>query len=111
MTVREARIWVESVCRQWVVAPRCERLALVTSELVTNALVHGTGRIELDLTCSDRCVHLEVSDSGDAVVHPIDAGADALHGRGLQIVAALSDRWGTFRSPARGTTVWAQVLI
>jgi anti-sigma regulatory factor (Ser/Thr protein kinase) len=94
-----------------VATPRCDALLVVASELITNSLVHGRGTIEVEMVYSERCVHIEVTDQGDARVHPLVTGPDNVHGRGLQIVAALSSRWGTFRKFGTANTVWAQVQV
>jgi anti-sigma regulatory factor (Ser/Thr protein kinase) len=79
---------------------------LCLSELVTNALLHAGGRAELRLTL-DRSLFVSVRDHG----RPTDAesldDADPLrvHGRGLLLVEALADRWGTERDGG-GRTVW-----
>jgi len=78
---------------------------LATSELVTNAVLHGTGPLELRLRTHGTEVLLEVLDS--ATFHPrkLRPSVDDEHGRGLQIVAALADRWGT-RGTEDGKAVW-----
>jgi len=91
--------------------PRCDALLLVASELITNSLVHGRGTIEVEMAYSERCVRIEVTDHGDDRVHPVLAGPDVERGRGLQIVAALSSRWGTFQKFGTANTVWAQVPV
>jgi anti-sigma regulatory factor (Ser/Thr protein kinase) len=79
----------------------------IVSELVTNAVVHGTGQIHLrtDLDADRLVVH--VIDEGSGFEHKArQVPADQLHGRGLLIVDATSSRWGIYE----GTThVWAEV--
>jgi PAS domain S-box-containing protein len=79
--------------------------ALVTSELVTNAVVHGRPPIELRLRLEGAEVLVEVRDR--AMYQPRKLRPDETdeHGRGLQIVAALSTRWGT-RPTEHGKAVW-----
>jgi anti-sigma regulatory factor (Ser/Thr protein kinase) len=80
---------------------------LCLSELVTNAVVHADSRSELRARL-DTVLTISVRDhggpAGDAVP---DADPDPLrvHGRGLQLVEALADRWGSVHD-AEGTTVW-----
>ena len=80
---------------------------LCLSELVTNAIVHAGGRSELRVTL-DTSLTVSVRDFGG---HAPDAAPDddpdplRVHGRGLQLVEALSDRWGSERD-ALGTSVW-----
>jgi PAS domain S-box-containing protein len=79
--------------------------ALVTSELVTNAVVHGRPPLDLRARIEGHDVFIEVRDQ--AIYQPRKLRPDETdeHGRGLQIVAALADRWGT-RPTERGKAVW-----
>jgi anti-sigma regulatory factor (Ser/Thr protein kinase) len=80
---------------------------LCVSELVTNAIVHAHTRIELRASV-DAELTVSVRDRGGPEVDAApDADPDPLrvHGRGLQLVEALADRWGSDRD-AIGTTVW-----
>lgn len=84
---------------------------LCLSELVTNAVVHAGSRSELRATLDDDRLTVAVSDRGGVPVDAADAAPDEdpdvlrVHGRGLQLVEALADRWGSERD-AVGTTVW-----
>ncbi|CAM5622679.1 Magnesium or manganese-dependent protein phosphatase OS=Streptomyces glaucescens OX=1907 GN=SGLAU_11655 PE=4 SV=1 [Streptomyces glaucescens] len=115
-----ARRLLRTALREWgdLGLPGADRVgedaAVVVSELVTNAVVHaGT---DVELAC-----RLE-PDTGALVVevcdrHPSRAPRDAAgeladgtpeYGRGLRLVAALSESWGvTYRRGAK--TVWARV--
>ena len=85
-----------------------ETAELCLSELVTNAIVHAGGRSELRATVEETAVTVSVRDQGGHTVDAVpDADRDPLRvdGRGLQLVAALADRWGSERD-AIGTSVW-----
>ncbi|MFD3618179.1 SpoIIE family protein phosphatase [Streptomyces sp. NPDC058676] len=86
---------------------------VVVSELVTNAVVHAGTDVELDcrLEPETGALVVEVLDH-----HPSRAPRDAAepsyetpeYGRGLRLVAALSESWGiTYRTGAK--TVWARL--
>lgn len=80
---------------------------LLVSELVTNAVVHGRGAIELHARLDDECLFVEVTDEGtrfDRTVRLI--GGDAVGGRGLVIVDAYATRWGIDEHPTR---VWFEL--
>ena len=84
----------------------------VTSELVTNAITHGEGAVLVDLTYGKGRIRIEVTDQGDApVIEKRKHDPAVTRGRGLQIVDALSRRWGTFRVLGSGNTVWADVRV
>jgi len=79
---------------------------LAVSELVTNAVLHGGGRIELRVEADDRSVKGEVVDAGRGLEQQIrDRGVD---GSGLRIVGRVARRWGVFQ----GTThVWFEIPL
>ncbi len=80
---------------------------LCLSELVTNAIIHAGGRSELRATLDGSLTVLVRDHGGPAPDAAPDADPDPLrvHGRGLQLVEALSDRWGS-EHDAVGTSVW-----
>ncbi|MFI6370111.1 SpoIIE family protein phosphatase [Streptomyces sp. NPDC050546] len=79
---------------------------LIVSELVTNALRYGGAPIELRLI-RDSTLICEVSDGSNTAPHLRRARVFDEGGRGLLLVAQLSDRWGT-RQTATGKTIWAE---
>ena len=91
--------------------PAVRDAALVISELLSNAVVHAYPlpgkRIQVTWSVDEEEVEVAVSDGGSAtkphVSHP---SAAAIGGRGLAIVAHLSQAWGV-RSDEVGLTVWA----
>jgi two-component sensor histidine kinase len=86
---------------------RADDLALVVSELVTNAVLHGAdGRVELRLVATPSMIRVEVSDTGtDAFPWPKPGS----HGRrhGLDLVTVFSDRCGVDRRP--WTVTWCEL--
>ena len=80
----------------------------VVSELVTNAILHGAVPVTLRLLRADSAVRIEVEDSSRAVPVLARPTAEAMTGRGLSLVAALSTGWGVSESPA-GKVVWAEI--
>jgi anti-sigma regulatory factor (Ser/Thr protein kinase) len=85
---------------------------IITSELVTNAIQHGsndgTGPIAVTLArvLHPAAVTVVVSDSSSQGPIRRDTPADSDHGRGLQIVEALSAHWG-WRQEDGGKAVFA----
>lgn len=84
---------------------------LLTSELVTNAVVHGSPPIRLDIQINGGRLRVAV---GDATPHrrPVlrEAGPSDAHGRGLTIVDLLAEAWGVI-SDDFGKTVWFTLTI
>lgn len=90
----------------WGLGQEAGATELIVSELVTNAVLHGSGRIRLrlirhqGLTCE---VH-DASYSSPRQRHP---RATDESGRGLLLVDQLSRRWGTRYTP-EGKLIWAE---
>ena len=84
-------------------------VALVVSELVNNAVVHGEGDIVVKLQLDGDVLRGEVIDHGRGFEHEVRArGARDISGRGLLIVEALTSRWGIHE----GTThVWFEMPL
>ena len=84
-------------------------VALVVSELVNNAVVHGEGDIVVKLQLDGDVLRGEVIDHGRGFEHEVRArGARDISGRGLLIVEALTSRWGIHE----GTThVWFEMTV
>jgi anti-sigma regulatory factor (Ser/Thr protein kinase) len=97
----EARGHVRAAIDAWGVPVDPYVAALLTSELVANAIRHEAGEtVKLFVTCS--CGHLRVyvHDTSRSWPVPLDAPVDAEAGRGLMLVASLSTDWGYYRTPA-----------
>ena len=85
---------------------------LVTSELVTNAVVHGRAPIELTVRAGSSTVRIEVGDGGAGAPVLVDGKPDAvrLGGRGVFLLDQLAARWGSQpRAEGPGKTVWADL--
>ena len=104
--VPRARRWLA----EQVEAPAAmlEDAQLVLSELLSNALLHGLAPIVARFRPTGDGLRVEVSDgSRRSLVIPVRS-REAMTGRGLALVAALSDSWGV-EVAADGNTAWAEV--
>jgi anti-sigma regulatory factor (Ser/Thr protein kinase) len=83
---------------------------LLTSELVTNALLHaGTDlTVHVERCHEDGTVRIAVDDGSDHAPCVGEPDAGALGGRGLPLVASLASRWGWELMPF-GKRVWFEV--
>ncbi|NHC47570.1 SpoIIE family protein phosphatase [Motilibacter aurantiacus] len=109
--VIDARHFVASTLTLWGVAPdRQDDVILLVSELVTNAIVHGRPPVELRIRHGADVVVLEVIDSAAYYPRRMRPTEDDEHGRGLQLVSLLADRWGT-RPTGSGKAVWCVVPV
>jgi anti-sigma regulatory factor (Ser/Thr protein kinase) len=80
---------------------------LLTSELVTNAILHARTPVCVGIVRDDERLMVAVDDRlpADEGLQPRNWSHDRPGGRGLALVADLSDLWGT-RTHSRGKSVW-----
>ncbi|WP_442802717.1 ATP-binding protein [Streptomyces sp. CB01373] len=111
--VRSARAAVRGKLRSWDLDALGDTAALLVSELVTNSLRYATGPIGVRLRRPadvPEVLLVEVSDPLPEPPHERPARADDESGRGLQLVASTSRRWGT-RPDDTGKTVWFELAV
>lgn len=86
-----------------------EKLALLTAEIVTNAILHG--RTVLSLVAMEVTEGIRVSVTDGNANPPVvkNYGPSSPTGRGLRIVESMSDRWG-FDAVDSGKTVWFELV-
>ncbi|WP_335933324.1 SpoIIE family protein phosphatase [Streptomyces sp. PTD5-9] len=113
-SVATARAFVRDTLQGWGYTDVVDDAVVLTSELVTNAVVHaGTTADVLCLRTEDG-VRIEVSDHYPEREVPLQrpgpgfAGPDRENGRGLLLCASLASRWGVEYSPAH-KHVWFQL--
>ena len=86
-----------------------DAVELLTSEVVTNVVVHVGSTSELHVQAVDGSVRVDISDDDDHRPKMTKANVADSHGRGLSIVEALADAWGVNPDPVRGKTVWFEL--
>jgi anti-sigma regulatory factor (Ser/Thr protein kinase) len=91
-----------------VPADTIDIIELLTSEVVTNAIVHTGSSPQIELVVSDRQIRVSVEDDSDAMPHLHPGGAAAVTGRGLAMVDELAAVWGSSPVPG-GKIVWFEV--
>jgi anti-sigma regulatory factor (Ser/Thr protein kinase) len=109
--VSEARRWTASVAGALLEEDQAANLRLVISELVTNALRHGTEGecIDLAVTPKPEFLCVQVTDDGPGLVpRPRALETDDNGGFGLFFVEQLTRRWGVTRENRR-TRVWFEL--
>jgi len=104
--VAEARKNAIGQLESWGLTDAAFVTELVVSELVTNAIRHAEPPIQLRLI-HDRSLICEVSDADNTSPHMRRARTYDEGGRGLLLVAQLTQRWGTRPTPT-GKTIWAE---
>ncbi|MEU6082609.1 ATP-binding protein [Streptomyces sp. NPDC047108] len=136
---RSARRLIDTVLDAWhTPGDVADTLRLLAVELITNAVAHGNGRIELALALSPcaapsygasshavsshdgdhpltgarpyAVLRVEVSDDSPLPARRGSRREDEEHGRGLLLVEALSDRWGQ-QARGEGKHVWCEFAL
>jgi anti-sigma regulatory factor (Ser/Thr protein kinase) len=90
---------------------------LVLSEVVTNAIRYAPGPIDVTMTHSAGVLRIDVADNAHdlgprrppATVEQLRVDAEG--GRGLFLVEALSQRWGTTPIAGDGKLVWFEIAV
>ncbi|GAA2327961.1 ATP-binding protein [Streptomyces kunmingensis] len=110
--VPETRRALRELLRHWGRPGRSEIAELLTSELVTNALVHTDRDAELTATVGPSGLRVEVRDDTDRRPRlRVPIADDGTNGRGLLLVQSLADAWGVVMlgAGATGKVVWFEL--
>ncbi|MFJ6564946.1 SpoIIE family protein phosphatase [Streptomyces sp. NPDC091412] len=113
-SVATARSFVRDTLQGWGFGDIVDDAVVLTSELVTNAVVHAGTAADVLCLRSDDGVRIEVSDRYPERELPVQSSAinmgspDREGGRGLQLCAALAGRWGVEYTPTH-KKVWFQL--
>jgi anti-sigma regulatory factor (Ser/Thr protein kinase) len=114
--VRRAREATRKALFDWGLGEHSDLFETIVSELVTNALRHGAGPIQLGISCDLTSLRVEVHDdgSGRPVRRPVTAGSES--GRGLEVVDELLALQGGRRTlhedaAGAGKTVGAVICL
>lgn len=109
-----ARRIVNEALADWGLGHLEDTADLIVSELVTNALLHGQEPAALTLytdpDADGGLLFIEVDDAGNHAPQLRDAAGDAEGGRGLVLVDALAEDWGT-EATGVGKRVWASISL
>ncbi|AGS72184.1 regulatory protein [Streptomyces collinus Tu 365] len=113
-SVATARSFVRDTLQGWGFADVVDDAVVLTSELVTNAVVHAGTHAEVLCLRTEDGVRVEVSDRYPEREVPVQGSPAAMGspdregGRGLQLCAALAARWGVDYTPTH-KNVWFQL--
>lgn len=111
--VPAARRRVMEAVRGWglgVSEERLDDLRLLTSEVITNAIVHTHASCAVHVRWTGSRIRLEATDTGAGRPRKETAAPDEESGRGLLLVSMLSAAWGT-RSDRAGKVVWFELTV
>jgi len=106
---RTARRWVTARLVELRLETLADSVELLTSEVVTNALIHAGTPMVLRMRRAGAGVEIEVQDGSTLPPARRHYSATATTGRGVEVMDSLADAWG-WRPGLDGKTVWFQVL-
>ena len=107
-SVARIRRFTAEACRTTAPEVDVDTVALLVSEVATNALVHGTGRVRVRVHRTSRGLRVEVHDGDPTLPARRHATAMDEGGRGIALVEALSSGWGA-EATEDGKNVWFEV--
>jgi anti-sigma regulatory factor (Ser/Thr protein kinase) len=103
---RRARRHVSHFCSHMPVELRATA-QLLTSELVSNAFIHGHGEIQLAMNDQGDFLRVDVTDGSPVEPHLVRPSLEAPRGRGLMLVESFASSWGvTPTLDWLGKSVW-----
>ncbi|MFI9742944.1 SpoIIE family protein phosphatase [Streptomyces sp. NPDC052494] len=105
-SVAAARAFVRDTLQGWGHSELVDDAVVLTSELVTNAVIHAGTSAEVLCLRTEDSIRVEVADRYPEREIPVQSGRtlgnpDRENGRGLLLCAALAHRWGVDYSPTR----------
>jgi len=106
----EARAFVARALADWERVDDSGTVALLTSEVVTNAVIHAKSAVRLTVRLSGHTVRVTVADEDGHVPGLRSAGWAEESGRGLMLVNALSGAWGV-HATEHGKQVWFELPV
>lgn len=105
-----ARRFALHTCREWALDGIADDVALLATELATNAYLHGGREFTVALTRHADRLRIAATDDNRMLSDGRDASAVARSTHALRIVASLASAWGTDSGEGR-KTVWAEVSL
>jgi PAS domain S-box-containing protein len=109
-SVPAGRRFVATMLHDWACTHLTDTATLLTSEILTNAILHGLGPVRLQLRRTDTDITVIVSDRGRYQPQPRRADPTDEAGRGLSLVEMLATSWGV-RATADGKDVWFTLTL
>jgi anti-sigma regulatory factor (Ser/Thr protein kinase) len=86
-----------------------DAIILMISELITNALRHGSPPATISVNTEGRRVRVAVSDHSPEVPHVLPMEPTRVGGNGMRIIDSLSNTWG-YEPVDGGKAVWFEVV-
>ncbi len=105
-SARQGRRFVQQQLTAWGLDGLVDDVSLVTTELVTNAVLHARSELEVVIEMGER-VRLEVHDRSVEIPAVRSAAGLMATGRGLRLVELLASTWGA-QPTTGGKLIWCE---
>ncbi len=111
-SVGEARRFVDATLQSWFESSVAEVVVLLTSEVVTNVVLHAGphqagDEMVMGIVWDENVIRVEVADHASHMP-VVRKSPDAIGGRGLPLLDALASAWGVTPDDT-GKVVWFEV--
>jgi serine phosphatase RsbU (regulator of sigma subunit) len=104
------RRFAADILTAWQLPDLRDDACLLLGELLTNAIQHTAGDVEVRLTADQR-LRIEVIDRSSRLPRPRRVDTHTTSGRGLHIIEQLSASWGFAPLPGSGKIVWFELPL
>ncbi len=112
-SIPAARLFLAALLEGWDVADQViDEASLLATELMANAVEHGSGVVHLEIEVQDGLLRVGVHDGAVELPVQRDVTETDLGGRGIWLVQSIARDWGSDSSgEAPGKTVWFELTI
>lgn len=107
-SVAQVRRYAVDACHAHGWNGDCDTVALLVSEVATNALLHGSGDVRVTVDGDSTRLRVDVADASPRMPVQRNPPDDAEGGRGLALVSVLADDWGVDPLDP-GKSVWFEL--
>jgi anti-sigma regulatory factor (Ser/Thr protein kinase) len=107
-SARAAREFVARTLLEWGRGDQTEAAVLLTSELVTNAIIHARTEVAVTMRVAGDGLRVVVLDESDEQPSPRSEADELGGGRGLKLVDAVAASWGV-APQGTGKAVWFEL--
>jgi hypothetical protein len=105
----DIRLWARSWLQTHpVLGVDVDDVQLALTELVSNAILHGSGPVDVELVAGASTLRLNVSDSSAVMPRQPRAATNRSSGRGLMLIGKIASAWAAHPRPEGGKTVWCE---
>lgn len=110
-SVPAARSFLARLLDGWGVADEViDDASLLATELMSNAVEHGSGVVHLNIAVHDGLLHVGVHDASVELPVMADVDEGSMKGRGIWLVQSIARDWGSDSSGDEpGKTVWFEL--